>query len=345
MFGTGHRAFASRAFSRISNRRLSYSKVTMSTPPKFSGPIHWILDWDGTITKRDTLDALVNIAAQCKPDSPVNKNWKCVSQAYLTDYEKTLQIYASDGKLPTTIEEESSLLANLEEVELRSINRVSASGIFEGLTTDDVDNGAAKAIESGAVELRKGCNDFLRLIEARAHIDVDRGESLSILSVNWSKRFILGCLKATHEDFKMMVDSVICANELDGIEPGVPTTGRICANVPRIISSGNKLTQLQLLRDEVNKVRPEKALPVVYIGDSWTDVECLLAADLGICIRDDIITSTQKRLADSLKRLGVPCPRLQDTDKSDGVVWVESFHEIERWLRKRHCLKCRAAFG
>jgi hypothetical protein len=306
----------------------------MSTSPKFSGPIHWILDWDGTITKRDTLDALVNIAAECKPDSPVNKNWKCVSQAYLTDYEKTLSIYAPDGKLPTTIEEESLLLANFEEVELRSINRVSESGIFAGLTTDDVDNGAAKAIESGAVELRKGCNDFLRLIEARMHNDVDRGEALSILSVNWSKRFILSCLKATHEDFKMMVDSATCANELDGIEQGIPTTGRICTNVPRIISSGDKLTSLQLLRDEVDEVWREKPLPVVYVGDSWTDVECLLAADLGICIRDDPVTSTQKKLADSMKRLGVPCPRLQDTDKSDGVVWVESFHEIQKWLEQ-----------
>jgi hypothetical protein len=314
----------------------------MSTSPKFSGHIHWILDWDGTITKRDTLDALVNVAAKCKPDSPVIEIWKRVSQAYITDYEKTLPIYAPGGKLPSTIKEESFLLANLEEVELRSIGRVSESGIFEGLTTDDVDNGAAKAIEYGAVELRKGCNDFLQLIGSRVRQGDRKADAISILSVNWSRRFILGCLKASREEFADMLSFAqspyasfshpIYANELDGLEQDNLTTGRICANVPRIISSGDKLTYLQLLRDDPLRERP---LTVVYVGDSWTDVECLLAADLGICIRNDPITSTQKKLADSLERLGVPCPRLQDTDNSDDVVWVESFHEIERWLRQQ----------
>ena len=78
----------------------------------------------------------------------------------------------------------------------------------------------------------------------------------------------------------------------------------------------------------------ETTAPKVYIGDSWTDIESLLAADLGICIRDDPMGSSQRKLAEALERLSIPCPRLRDWEQNDepSVVWVSDFGEIMDWI-------------
>ncbi|KAF2684749.1 hypothetical protein K458DRAFT_242491, partial [Lentithecium fluviatile CBS 122367] len=291
-------------------------------------PIHWILDWDGTLTKRDTLDALVNIAAKCKTGSPVHKEWKRVAEAYMTDYETTLGIHSKDGRLPSSISEEKALLKTLEEVEQRSIDRVSESGIFEGLTTEDIENGATNAIESGEVELRIGLTDFWELVQSR----IQYQDAVSILSVNWSQRFILACLETAHESLANMLSNSINSNELDGISQGATTTGRICTDrKTRIISSRDKLAHLELLREST--LRQGKPMQVVYVGDSWTDFECLLSADLGICIRDDPMTNTQKKLADSLARVGVSCARLRGLKDAIGIPWTQDFHELRNWMQ------------
>jgi hypothetical protein len=321
------------SFRQAFPRQISSSAIIMSPGRPFSGPIHWVLDWDGTLTKRDTLDALVNIAANCKPETPVGEEWKCVSEAYIKDYESTIKLHAPYGRLPSSRSRESTLLAVLEEVEQRSIDRVSESGIFEALTTTDLDNGAADAIRSGHVQLREGCGDFLQLVGSRLQQQEGAADAVSILSVNWSRRFILECLRAIREDFANMLSNSIYANELDGIQQGARANGRICAEHDmRFISSRDKVAHLELLRERT--LRQGKPIPTVYVGDSWTDVESLLAADLGVCIRDDPMTSSQKKLADSLGRVGVPCARLRDMDGSAGVAWAEDFHELRRWMQK-----------
>jgi len=75
----------------------------------------------------------------------------------------------------------------------------------------------------------------------------------------------------------------------------------------------------------------------VYVGDSWTDIECLLAADLGICIRDSPMGSSQAKLAEALTRLGISCLRLKDYKDADewGVVWASDFAEICDWVESK----------
>jgi hypothetical protein len=163
--------------------------TTMSTSIKFpankASPIHWILDWDGTITKKDTLDALVNISAAANPGFPTQDRWNDVSKAYMDDYTATLSQVAPDGKLPTTVSGEKHLLAQMKPVEQRSLHRVSSSGIFAGLTKKAIEAGAKQAIDSRAVEVRSGFLGFSRHIR---HDRVDDG--LTLLSVNWSRHFI-----------------------------------------------------------------------------------------------------------------------------------------------------------
>lgn len=306
----------------------------MSRRSFLSGPIHWVLDWDGTLTERDTLDALVAIAAKCKPNSPVGKEWERATQAYTNDYENTIKNYASGGGLPTTISSEKVLLEVLEHVEERSIDRVSESGIFQGLTNDDLDTGAAEALETGRVSLREGCGSFLRLVQSRVQRGDGNGDAISIISANWSRRFIIGCLRAEHADFADMLTHSVYANELDGIYQGTASTGRICVEDARIISSSDKLDQLYRLAEHT--LRQGKPAPVVYVGDSSTDLECLLAADMGICIRDNPMTSTQLKLAEALERAAVSCVPLRDVDGPYSIVWIEDFHELRKWIEYRN---------
>jgi len=301
--------------------------MTIRPPLPSIGPIHWILDWDGTITRHDTLNALVHISASTKPTFPTLDHWKRVTQAYLDDYTATIEKLVPDGRLPTTVAEEKELLANLKAVEQRSLNRVSASGIFAGLTSQQLDQGAKKAVDSQQVELRAGYLSFFQRIQARQDA---QGDQLSFLSVNWSRCFIASCLRAAGAEVPL--DSII-SNELEGIDKGKASTGHIqpCRDM-EVISSGDKLQWLNRLRESNSS--PGQPMSIVYVGDSWTDIECLLTADLGICIRDDPMGSSQKKLAGELQRLSIRCPHLTEwvENQRTSIVWAKDFKEIEEWL-------------
>ena len=299
----------------------------MSTKLPFNktSPVHWILDWDGTTTKKDTLDALVNISAAAKPNFPTQDYWNRVSKAYMDDYTATLAQLAPNGTLPSTVSAEKQFLAQMRAVEQRSLDRVSSSCIFAGLTRDAIDAGAKQAVHSRAVELRTGFEGFFR------HIQHDRKkDGFMLLSVNWSRTFIQSCVAAA--DIVDVPTTSILANELDNIEAGELSSGKIVTTTHNeaglIMSSGDKIKTME---------RMQLAGQKVYVGDSWTDIECLLAADLGICIRDEPMGSSQKKLAESLTRLGVSCRHLKDYKEADEwrVVWARDFAEIQDWIASK----------
>lgn len=301
-------------------------------------PTHWILDWDGTITRRDTLDALVSIAASSKPDSPILDKWKSVSEDYVSDYTAAMEKLAPGGELPKDVQGEKVFLQALSSVEQASLDRVSSSGIFAGLTRKLIDEGANDLVGTGKIELRNGVLKFLRYTQSRDHDDLD------ILSVNWSRHFIHSCLRA---GTALVDQGTIYANELDGIERNLTSMGKISPEGDaemHIISSGDKLEYLVRLRKhgcEFRNVSLDLAKQIIYIGDSWTDIESLLEADLGICIRDDPIGSSQKKLAQRLEDLGIHCPHLQDWREADAqqVVWARDFAEVQEWVEVHNTRK------
>ncbi|KAI8935753.1 hypothetical protein NX059_007273 [Plenodomus lindquistii] len=299
-------------------------------PLKPPPPIHWILDFDSTITTHDTLTTLVSISASNSPSFPVPNPWSALTTAYLHDYTSTLSALAPT--LPTTLPGEKALLQTLRPVEQKSLTRVSSSGIFTGLTYTALLSGARKARQEGGVELRKGFEAFYEVVMMQR--DGDRGgEKITILSVNWSALFIHACLPSS-PPFSM---KDILANELEGLSkesPDSQSTGRI---VQRVVSSGDKVRELERLRREDEEEGSGKGGMIVYVGDSWTDIEALIAADLGICIRDEEMGRAQRELADALERLGIECVRLgEGGGKMDGrdnvnMVWARDWDEIRAW--------------
>jgi len=279
-------------------------------------PIHFVLDWDGTITQKDTLDALVSIAASSKPRFPILDRWKYVVDAYISDYTSTLETLGPDGALPTTIEGERKLLKDLKVMEQRSLDRIFEAKIFEGVTQQQIEEGAKKAIGKGDVALRPGYPNLVQCLTSNS------SEMLHLLSVNWSRHFIASCNSAAGIQ---VGTSLILANELDGIVEERPSSGQISPDGDmKIIASDDKLQHLK----EIKNSTPS---PIVYVGDSWTDIECLLAADLGICIRDEPMGSSQKKLAGALERLGVACPHLSGWQEAgqSSIVWARDFVEIQ----------------
>ncbi|ORY12084.1 HAD-like domain-containing protein [Clohesyomyces aquaticus] len=284
--------------------------------PRPRNAIHFVLDWDGTLTQHDTLEALVSVAMWAKPNTGVPDRWHRVSETFVADYAEALLTHKPEGT--PTVAKERKWLKDVGEVEKTSVNRVNDSGIFENVSASQMQAGAVRACTAGKVELRKGVGDFFEYV---------RTHSVS----NNNERYLdVDCRQPNHIS--------IYANELEGMSRNFSSgmeynSGLLGTERTNTINtSHDKLTYLQRIR----KVSPwtMKPIPIVYVGDSWTDFECLLAADLGICIRDGPMNSAQKKLHDSLQRLGIKCPHLRDYKTVDewGVVWARDFREIRDWV-------------
>ena len=75
----------------------------------------------------------------------------------------------------------------------------------------------------------------------------------------------------------------------------------------------------------------------VYIGDSPTDLACLVKADAGICIRDAAMTGEQRDLQETLERIGVECLHVGGFEDERQVKegrrrlwWARDFEEVCR---------------
>jgi hypothetical protein len=157
--------------------------------------------------------------------------------------------------------------------------------------------------------------------------------NISILSVNWSESFIRASLKAAAQEavpngnlLPALDDLTIAANEISGIhEPGGSSGHLTEANRAIIRTSFDKLSNFPSREGFLN----------IYIGDSATDFDSLLAADLGICIRDDPMGSSAKTLAETMLRVGQEVQhvgeittRQQLSLSRSNVLWAQDLAEI-----------------
>ncbi|KAJ9626568.1 hypothetical protein H2203_004201 [Taxawa tesnikishii (nom. ined.)] len=180
-------------------------------------PIHLVLDWDGTLTRKDTL-----------------------SIAYGEDYIAHQAEYRPKAEERRTVREERTWLASLAPIENRSVRRVEDSGLFHGVTTEDVDKVARKALAESQLELRKGWYELFGKLSQDRNSDAARsGNIISILSVNWSERFIRRAMLAAADSVKhtgtadqqqptsLIQDMDIRANEIEGLDQAGGSEGKL----------------------------------------------------------------------------------------------------------------------
>lgn len=336
----------------------------MPTDPRsLRRPFHLLLDWDGTLTKKDTLSIVGQIAYQQhtrskRNDPPTLRPWAELVNAYMDDFTAHQKDYRPQTKARRAIQEERDWLSSLAPIENKSVRRVEDSGLFRGVTSKDVVLTAREAVESGELQLRTGWLDLFRKTKGTSEPDAvssDQAETpddvstLSILSVNWSEHFIRSALREAdskhQEKSSWRLDSyvqsmTILANEISGLDSVDGGSGKLTKNDSAgIRTSADKLNHLpercqQRLDHPETRAHPLEANEhfIIYVGDSATDTECLLAADVGICIRDEPMGSGQRELAETLERLGVTVLHVSqdinlDRDYS-AIYWASNLQEI-----------------
>lgn len=276
----------------------------MSSPPPPKQPVHLILDWDGTLTTRDTLehlgklprarDARLQAASVDHLVAPVSTEmpWADLVEAYMVDYR------AHEAKFPATTSDPQDLvpyLRSLQSVEYASVKRTQDANFFYRVTTEDIITVVRSVLDSGSLQLRSGWDGLFRLfLPSASPSPTWSTPKISIVSVNWSETFIrwslfLASQRLPHLDDgqkrrlgDMINDMRIHANEIHGLNSPHGSSGRLIGNLR---TSKDKLWAMEGIVAMTEKNREDKPV-VVYVGDSSTDYECLRAADIGFWIND-----------------------------------------------------------
>lgn len=278
-------------------------------------PIQIVLDFDGTITTKDTIEPLVQSAIAIQHPSlspselsqtPEAEAWSNCKSQYLSDlaahYEKENQ-EPNDGVAvtgPSALEREQSSLNALRDVEWASVQRVGESGVFKGVSREAFRE-MGKAAASGdpqsgderVVVVREGFVEFVRWIEQSR---VQWG----VVSVNWSWRWVRGVLDEALSDYGGGGTMAVKANDAEGSTGmiiGYPLH-KVCYNLLKMTfdTNGHQLNRKRThILTTADKLFAQKITlfyfdlgydspgPLtVYIGDSPTDLSSLLHADIGI---------------------------------------------------------------
>ncbi|KAK0997681.1 hypothetical protein LTR91_006648 [Friedmanniomyces endolithicus] len=190
--------------------------------------VHIVLDWDGTLTVKDTMallgglprardlrlynqrlhrpeseppshlrgEAEVNSIVDLTPPASVNL-WDGFVAAYMEDYRahKALHYPVTPKESPreerASPDQYSRWLESLKVVEYASAERVTRSRFFRGVRTEDVANVARDALDSGALQLREDWNCLFDMSVSQAgDQQAPLISKISIISVNWSECFI-----------------------------------------------------------------------------------------------------------------------------------------------------------
>jgi 2-hydroxy-3-keto-5-methylthiopentenyl-1-phosphate phosphatase len=286
------------------------------TPPS-SPPWTFILDFDGTITTKDTISTIAQFAlsSQASRGHDMTKDWDAILGKYGEDYSSHVETYRPLKDERDTLEKEIAFYRSLRGIEIRSFERVSSSGLFNGIQKEDWEQFGREAVKSEEVTVRKGLKEFLERIR------ILKGR-WGIVSVNFSSAFIRGVLEESARGESS--GSEVLANQLDerGFLIGPKTQDGSFGQ--GLATSDAKLAAMERLSHSLSGSLSSK---VVYIGDSGTDVECLMEHGVGgVIISED----GKGSLMQSMKRIGVKVIPIweYEGDESTSIYWARDFKEI-----------------
>lgn len=291
------------------------AKHTRMTP--HNARVMLLMDWDSTLTKKDTMSNLAAVAQGALLRTEATPPWwQTLVDAYVSDFEAhkatarasiqccTPKEERDISQTKLALKEERAWLASLSNVERRSFDRAKATGKFDKVNRELLENGVESLIGTRRVDLRDGWQDLLVLDQVM----------IAVISVNWSTSFIRACLRhkskevAGSELVTRAIDQMnIVANEIFN-QFALP-------DMVGIHTSRDKLETSKALT-----AHHTEAIQIVYIGDSVTDLDCLVEADVGICVRDETMSSGQRELAETLQRVGIDvCPISELIESSESV--------------------------
>jgi thiamine phosphate phosphatase / amino-HMP aminohydrolase len=280
------------------------------------------LDFDGTITARDTIGELAKAALRIQSERGIDlaRQWDDVVKSYVREYDEHVDEYHIKEEDRRQPEAEIEFLREMKTVELRSLDRINECAVFKGISEDDMWRAGRQVVQDGSVSVRPG---FKKFVQRR----VKEGWRLWVISVNWSTAFIEGVLDcgdihviANHirEDGTIVGPEILNAPQRPGSSP---------KEHRNLTNSGDKLDAMRgvLQRDGVDKA------PSFYFGDSITDLECLLYAMYGIVVADG--EGEKSKLLQTLRRIGKDVPRTRETEALvHGLTWAVDFEEVDGFV-------------
>lgn len=269
-------------------------------------PRNIIFDFDGTITTKDTISTLAKfgIRFQKERGNDVNAAWDEILERYGEDYANHVETYRPVEAERKTIEQEIAYYRSLRDVETRSFKRVSTSGLFHGISREAWKDAGGEMVETGEVIVRNGFREFILKLR-------EKETRCGVVSVNFSRFFIEGVLEASVGDRAVVGEIEVVANisDEDGVLSGPKRRGSQV-----MATSDAKLSLMRALLGAWEKDRGSRG-KTVYVGDSGTDLECLLADEVvGVVMSENGEGSLMKMLR---KYVTVePCAEYRDGKKN-----------------------------
>ncbi|KAK1758248.1 hypothetical protein QBC47DRAFT_410959 [Echria macrotheca] len=289
-------------------------------------PLLVLLDFDGTITQEDTINALAEEVIAHEGTVSLSE-WDGIVKAWLDEYEAHIGVYRPPAAERSTAEAELEFLESLRGVEERSLGRVERAGVFDfgGVGRGGVLRGFGRgALERGVVKVREGVGEFLRgVMEMGGGGD---GEvEVGVVSVNWSGEWMRGVLEGVGIEGVVEGDrSLVNWIGKDGRVMGPEGVGgRV------LVTAGDKR---EAARSVVRGWEGEKKLGGgekgrwIYVGDSVTDLGCLLDATVGVVLAE----SEESKVVRTLRRVGKEVSHVGGWREMalPALVWARDFREI-----------------
>ena len=257
-----------------------------------------VADFDGTVTKRDTIDSLARLAiGQLEQPDDQLENWLSLSQHYQS------QSAVADSSFFSDFSSLEAFVANFHNtVEKPALEQVVLQKFLTGLKKEQL--------------LRLGQKTKKRRLVERVLTRLRRKSvRVEILSANWSTDLIIGAVGEYCD--------LITANDLLFTnEDPITTTGEIKF---KITSAQHKLSRIEQVMNTYGKT--------AFIGDSINDILAICHADIGILIGQNQLARQALRYFEIPFvdiQLGSDCfPDIH----SGSVIGLRSWSEVDFFLK------------
>lgn len=338
MFSPGHRQqhsgiihLASLLEGKLLWKKHTLSSLRFNLPPmadplagwSTTRPVHVFLDFDGTITKQDTIGALGNFASGVNSKKSTwlsHCNWyqkegETLTKAYPISFTSTA---ALENLGPLGMKDRILGLLNagvhLERLSVQLINNYRIFGDLPPHILYEAAQSLMRSKDSADhIEIRDGFGDLLKYLAAK-------NSGATVLSVNWSDDWIKGCISPYRLD---VISNTIRYGKIVG--PGPELT-----NDPSglLLTGDHKLAAMMAARKRLPTHGTD--MEYVYIGDSMTDLPCMLECDKAIIMVNEDPGLKHNYLVDALVAMGNQVKHICNVGPTFRYAWAKDFTEILR---------------
>jgi len=249
------------------SKRFISSSTTMSGLPKIKAIV---MDWDDTITNKDTIQLVAEAAYLTTPNFP--KQWSHFSDMYFSNFKAYTEKFGPRN----TIKDEFEFQKGLKQVELSSVREYVKLGLFKGVPVKTLEDQTAK------VEIKPNFFEVFKRL-------YDKKIPVIVLSCNWTSVIMAKVFK--DQGYQQNENFQIVTNEFKHEDQTL--TGQV-EDFVSIRTGVDKVEQVRKILQNLRNNQIQEN--IYYIGDSSTDILPMLEVNYGIIIGNGSALKTLERL-------------------------------------------------